>query len=120
MSSSLCGISIYVLLLNINLTGTLIDWHCHAMTLMGVRKRNAILSNCPFTVDEAAVFTIPCCVLGCHVYQRMWIPFVGEVATTIRDPDSTSDRYTEYIHCILFALALRGIQCVIFLIRVIV
>ena len=30
--------------------------------------------------------------------QRMWTPFVGEVATTIRDPDNTSDRYAEYRH----------------------
>ena len=70
-------------------------------------------------VDEAAAFTVPCCVRGYHVYQHMRTPFVGEIVTTVRDPDNTSDRYTEYrrvhaAHCA--ALALRGIPCVIFLI----
>ena len=47
-------------------------------------------------VDEAASFTIPCCVRSYHVYQRMWTPFVGEIATTVRDPDNTSDSCAEY------------------------
>ena len=68
-------------------------------------------------VDEAATFIIPCCVHRYHVYQRMWTPFVGEIATTVRDPDNVSNCYAEYrrvhaAHCA--ALALRGIPRVIF------
>ena len=47
-------------------------------------------------LDEAAAFTIPCCVHGYYVYQNMWTLFVGEIVTTVRDPDNASDRYTEY------------------------
>ena len=47
-------------------------------------------------LDEAAAFTIPCCVHGYYVYQHMWTLFVGEIVTTVRDPDNASDRYTEY------------------------
>ena len=34
--------------------------------------------------EEAAVFTIMCCVRGYHVYQCMWTPFIGAIATTVR------------------------------------
>ena len=72
------------------------DWHCHAMSVLGVRKLESFLSNRP--VDEAAAFIIPCCVCGYPAYQRMWpwTPFVGEIATTVRDTDNASDRYAEY------------------------
>ena len=42
----------------------------------------------------------------------MWTPFVGEITTTIRDPDNASDRYAEYrcVHAAHYAaLALGGI-----------
>ena len=38
------------------------DWHCHAMSVLGVHKLDSFLSNRP--VDEAAAFIIPCCVCG--------------------------------------------------------
>ena len=47
-------------------------------------------------VNETAAFTIPCCAHGYHVYQRMWTPLVGEITTAVSNPDSASDRYTEY------------------------
>ena len=37
--------------------------------------------------------TIPCCVRGYHVYQRIWSPRIGEKATTVREPDNECDRY---------------------------
>ena len=47
-------------------------------------------------VDEAAAFTILRCVHGYRVYQHMWTPFIGEIATTVRDPGNASDCYAEY------------------------
>ena len=39
-------------------------------------------------VEEAAAFTITCCVRGYHVYQCMWTPFIGAISTTVRDSDN--------------------------------
>ena len=30
---------------------------------------------------------------GYHVYQRRWTPFIGEKATTAREPGNQHDRY---------------------------
>ena len=38
-------------------------------------------------------FSVPGIVRGYHVYQRIWTPFVGERATTVREPDNEHDRY---------------------------
>jgi len=38
-------------------------------------------------------FSVPGIVRGYHVYQRIWTLFVGERATTIREPDNEHDRY---------------------------
>ena len=38
-------------------------------------------------------FSLPGIIRGSHVYQRIWTPFVGERATTVREPDNEHDRY---------------------------
>ena len=42
------------------------------------KLRRLILSDFPVMADEAAAFTIPCCVPGyhVHVYQLMWTPLL--------------------------------------------
>ena len=36
---------------------------------------------------------VECYVRGYHVYQRIWNPFVGEVAIAVREERNTHDRY---------------------------
>jgi len=36
---------------------------------------------------------VKCYVQGYHVYQRIWNPFVGEVAIAVREEHNTYDRY---------------------------
>ena len=38
-------------------------------------------------------FSVPGVIRGYHVYQRMWTPFIGEKATTAREPGNQYDRY---------------------------
>jgi len=38
-------------------------------------------------------FSVPGIIRGYHVYQRIWTPFIGERATTVREPDNEHDRY---------------------------
>ena len=51
------------------------DWHCHAMSVLGVHKIIFILSNYPVMVDEVAAFTVLCCVCGYHVYHLVWTQY---------------------------------------------
>ena len=67
---------------------------CHECTRCA--EIRFILSNCPVVVDEVAAFPLPCCVHGDHVYQHMYTPFLGEITTTVRDLDNTSDHYAAY------------------------
>lgn len=39
-------------------------------------------------------FSVPGIIRGYHVYQRIWTPFVGEKATTAREPGNEHDHYT--------------------------
>ena len=41
--------------------------------------------------------TIPCCVRGYHVYQRIWAPHIGEKATTVREPDNELHMVSNYV-----------------------
>ena len=36
---------------------------------------------------------MPGVICGYHVYQRIWTPFIGEKATTAREPGNQHDRY---------------------------
>ena len=37
--------------------------------------------------------SVECCIRGYHVYQRMWIPELGEVAVAIRESGNHHNRY---------------------------
>ena len=45
------------------------------------------------TTDTGRSLRIPCYVRGYHVYQRIWNPFIGEVAIAVREQDNVHDRY---------------------------
>ena len=38
-------------------------------------------------------YSVPGIIRGYHAYQRIWTPFVGEKATTAREPGNEHDRY---------------------------
>ena len=45
------------------------------------------------TTEEMNSFSVPGIICGYHVYQRIWTPFVGEKATTAREPGNQHDPY---------------------------
>ena len=45
------------------------------------------------TATGHAVYQIECCILGYHVYHRIWYPIFGEVLGKTRERENEHDRY---------------------------
>ena len=45
------------------------------------------------STENVNSFSVPGIIRGYHVYQRIWTPFVGEKATTTREPGNQHDPY---------------------------
>ena len=44
------------------------------------------------TADQHS-FAVPGVIRGYHMYQRIWMPHIGEKATTVREPGNEHDRF---------------------------